>query len=263
MVKISSIRWMPVRTTLWGRGVLLFTLLALGSCSTNPAAPPAPPAELPSFLTLPDPTISVAEISHQASPDLSALVGSGPLAAEISVAPDLIQETNDALLALISNLNAQFQIPVSALTKTFEAPVSIGSGDTARTVDGKIDFADFDFDGDGSKEGCSGSTAPLPNGDVRICMRLWLDGHKVLAGLFKQYPAPGAPGAGRITVFSNPSLGEAEAGASFAFKYDFLDLTNRKTEFFSGITDNADPTTFVALRHTLVSQVGTEGSAQK
>lgn len=232
---------------------LLISLISVGGllihCSANPAAPPTPPAELPTFLVLPNPTLDVSKISSNASAGLAALVGSGgELSEEIAIAPN---EIGDAALSLTAVLNQfdEFTIPVNR-DPNVSLPVTDSVG-TARTV--KIDFADYDYDGDGVLEGCSGHTAALP-----ICMRLWVDNERIAQAVFEHFPTQDNQGSGRIK-YVVPS-GGGDSGVRISTIYDFFDPENRSSEFLLF----TPPESFArSYRRAIITAVGPESSAKK
>ncbi|MBI2083931.1 MAG: hypothetical protein HYT76_10275 [Deltaproteobacteria bacterium] len=184
----------------WCRKCLCTLLIFFYGClDSNPATPPAPPAELPAALTFPqDVGINVDKVSSSASPSL-ALVGSGGRFSQpIAEGPHMASLINDILkhnLSLLSGL----EIPVSSTTVNFsstneiERPEEFGGGKVTATI--KIDFADYDLDGDGEKEGCSGHTAKTP-----ICFRLWWNDERFMAGLFEDFPTEENAGRGRFRI---------------------------------------------------------------
>lgn len=216
-------------------------LLGVGGCTgLRPAAPPAPPAEVPTFLTLPDPRIDVSDLASSPSSDLSvALVGpGGEFSDEIAIAPNKIGDANLSFGLGLRDIS----IPVSDAT-TFVSE----SGDI------KVDFSDFDFDGVDGQEGCSGRTSELP-----ICMRIWVNGERYFQGVFDSFPSVENPGVGRFRVV--PTSTGGDAGVTFVFNYDHSDSLNKSTEFlmFTPASSFAK-----SLRRAQISQVGEEGSAKK
>jgi hypothetical protein len=165
----------------------------------NPAAPPAPPAEVPAALRFPsDLSIDATTIgSPSSASNLAALVGSGgQFSDEISFAADFAPFVELFANSLLQPL-PQIDIPVSTDTTTFAVTGLFSNPnkpeDPPLEYDIKIDFADFDFDGDGLTEGCSGNTAGLP-----ICFRVWFSGEQQMAGLFTRFPTALNQGAGQF-----------------------------------------------------------------
>lgn len=229
------------------RWLLIAGAVALTGCP-SPAAPPAPPAEIPTFLTLPDPRIDVSEIaSTPASPSVSAFVGSGgEFSDEIAIAPNRIGDAN----LLFGSFLTELTIPVG---KDSHFETTLDSAFGSDSVDLKIDFTDFDYDGVGGKEGCSGNTEALP-----ICIRAWLGGEPFLAAVFTQFPTSSSPGAGR---FKSVTLGSGgDAGVRFAFNYDHSDPLNKRTESLLFTPETSFAKSF---RRAQITQVGSEGTAKK
>jgi hypothetical protein len=248
------------------------SLFGGASCSPNPAAPPAPPAEIPSALVLPtDITISVAEISHSASPPaLAALVGSGPLSKDIEIGPGIIEETNGILTGVLAPFTTT-EIPVNPAVTTFEIHFSVPDF----SADFKLDFGDFDLNGDGVKEGCTGCTCPVgcepdlaacpaeaPAGDLRpICARIWLDGSRFMAAVFNRVPTTENPESGSIRL-AVPAAGDG-AGTEFAATYDGRDPENKSIDMKSFMKDPDVGPDFFERRHVASTQEGPEASAKK
>jgi hypothetical protein len=181
----------------------------------------------------------------------AALVGSGgEFSDEIAIAPNRIGDSNDLFAAVLNELDA-LSIPVAEDAR-FETilPSFFGSD----SVGVKIDFGDFDYDGSGGAEGCSGHTAELP-----ICMRLWVDGERFLAAVFYDFPTDSNPGAGRFKILLPESSG-GDAGVRFAFDYDHSDPLNKRTESLLFTPGSSFAKTF---RRAQISQEGPEGAAKK
>lgn len=227
----------------------------------NPATPPAPPAELPSALRFPsDLGINVDKVASQPSPGaLEALVGPGGQYSDIiSAAPNLVQTFNQFVKTLLQPVS-QSDIPVSTTT-TFEFTALLGT----LNVDVKLDFADFDLDGDGHTEACAGHTAGLP-----ICYRIWLNGQQFMAGLFTKFPTAGNNGAGFFRAIGH-SPAQGSGGAHDVYTgvvYDHEDPMAKSTEFFQrGVlsgdpVDQRDPK--IPDQHSIVSQDGPDATAKK
>jgi hypothetical protein len=254
--------------------VLILLLIAIGSIETggiggcgtgpgttvsggNPAAPPAPPAEIPAALRFPsDLSIDVNTIASESnSSALAALVGSGgQFSEEISFAanlmPGLNQLVNDTLQPL-----PQFDIPVSTSTITFETVIDTKGG---AQIDIKIDFADFDLDGDGLNEGCVGHTAGLP-----ICFRIWFSGVQRMAGLFTKFPTEDNLGAGEYRTVIR---GETGPDLYIAVTYDHSDPLVKSTEFFEKVVPPGAPIesdSALPNFHVQTSQEGPDAIARK
>lgn len=241
--------------------IVISFLLFLGGCSSaltpnsesagNPAAPPAPPAEVPAALVFPQSvSINVDKVRAGApGPSLSALVGAGgEFSNEISFGPNVVFLENSILDGILGPLH-ELEIPVSRDVTNFHKIIRVGD----RLVALKIDFSDYDFNGNGVEEGCSGDTAALP-----ICYRIWADGRRVLAGMFeKTFPVPGNTGAGRfvgVPVDTDFDFTHVPAAV-----YDHRDPLKKTTEMFIVFPDEAD----TVFPHALVTQVGPEESALK
>jgi len=238
----------------------------------NPAAPPAPPAELPAALQYPsDLSISVTTLeSSSPSPSENAppaLVGSGgQFSDEISFGANLAGILNQFVNILLQPL-PEFEIPVSTKT-TFEIKFPfddpIRPTGIPQTIDIKIDFSDYDFDGDGLKEGCVGHTAGLP-----ICYRIWFDGQQRMAGIFTDFPTAGNPAAGRFRILLHePAHNEDSAiDVYFGVVYDHRDPEHKSTEVFERFESAGEPVDVknpnVADECIFVSQEGPDATAKK
>lgn len=267
-------RWLLV-----GAALFLQATLWSAGCS-NPASPPAPPAELPSALRFPEEvTIDVSKLSDEepgSPPALSALslVGDGPLQSAIQTGPESVLRVEGVIEMLFFFLN-QLEIPVSELTTTFERTETFVPEEFEDAPEGftdvttilmQIDFADYDFDGDGQEEGCSGHTAATP-----ICFRIWMDDERMLAAVFSTFPAEDDPGIGKIRMRS-PSRFQSLPGTEFlaAINYDWSDLENRSSELFATgalFQVGGGPGELTAdgsfSSHIVLGQVGPEESAIK
>lgn len=228
----------------------------------SPAAPPAPPAELPSALVLPE-SISISVDKTRSGGgvtalEAAALVGPGEFSEQIAFGPNLSYFANQRLNGLLGPLHA-IRIPVSPTLAKMDALLIVGS----KAYVAHLNFGDFDLDGDGAKEGCSGSTASLP-----LCVRIWLDdgSHqaRLLAARFDAFPTETNPGAGSLRgkdlSFSGP-----ESVIQVAASYDHADPADKFTDSFFGYIDETDPTNpFVPFGiHAFVSQLGPDATALK
>lgn len=223
--------------------------LALAGCP-SPAAPPGPPAEVPSSLRLPDPRIDVADIaSAPASSSVSALVGSGgALSDEISIAPNRIGDTNITFGIIFDSLK-EMEIPVGTDVTHFVSSAVFTAGLESVTLELKLDFADFDG------EGCSGHTAALP-----VCLRMWAGGAPFLQAVFDQFPTEETPGSGRLTLLVNERLPGGGTGERFVFEYDHSDPLNKGTESLLFTPETSFAKSF---RRAQISQIGPEGFSKK
>ncbi len=242
--------------------LFLFLPLLLASC--NPATPPTPPAELPSALIFPrSVAIDVTKVqSASGASSLAALVGAGGEFSDIIAAgadtADAVSDVIDEILAVFDEM----EIPVGTEVTTFETDLAetINGIDTVLNV--KIDFGDYDLDGDGQTEGCDGHTASTP-----ICIRLWVDERRTLAAIFNAYPTVTNPGAGeiRLGLSANPNeVGGTDLMTTVIF--DYLDDEDKSTEFLSiGETsglDEEDLPAFFSGRIT-IGQTGPDETAEK
>jgi hypothetical protein len=192
-----------------------------GVAGGDPAAPPGPPAEIPTSLRIPkDLGLDLEKVqaalvvaSEGGTGPKSAVAPDGEFSDEVAGLTDTVQFFTEALSGLLDPYN-QLLIPVGTNIKTFQG-VSVVQGEgELEFVEFKADFSDFDFDGDGKKEGCSGHTAGLP-----ICMRFYADGEKQIAAVFTEFPTETNPGAGRL-------MGLNVTHGVFLFpKGDFLGIT--------------------------------------
>lgn len=231
---------------------LFFFVYLLVSCSgTNSAVAPAPLAEVPSAISLPDPSIGVQEISSQPSLNLKAIAaGTDNLSEEIAIAPNTIGDVNLSFAAVITPFQS-IEIPVSTATTQLTASVQ----DLDKQLAVKMDFAPFDYNGDGQAEPCSGNTEGLP-----ICLRMWVANQPFMAAVFTDYPTTENLGAGSFKILINDSFSGGDTNVRFAYNYDHIDPQVLSTEFFQF----TPPESFVqSYRHALISQQGREGSAQK
>lgn len=200
------------------RRLALLGLVLLAPCSQNPAGPPAPPAEvpIPSVIDFPETLlIDINEIEAQTSlsAPLAAVAPGGEFSDIIVAGADLansINDFNDVVLSIFEGL----EVPVSHEQATFE------------TADVKIDFGDFDVDGDGADEGCTGCTCPVGCAETcptsaaladfePVCYRAWFvndetgEFERRLAGRLDFLPDDGNPGEGiyRAVVLSETTDG--------------------------------------------------------
>jgi hypothetical protein len=213
---------------------------SMENCSTSnpsPAGPPAPPAEIPSNLTLPQSiAIDVNKISAEGAAGLllAQVAPGGEFSDVITEGPAI----NDFAFGLIDGvflrLASLIQAPVSPDITQFETTVTDGD----ETVTFKVDFADIDLDNDGVKEGCTGSTCPVAGAvgecpkqaevpDLRpVCFRMWFkqkdsDFTKFMAGAIDRLLIPDDP----ATPENEFNRGAARMRANFidpAFPDDFL-----------------------------------------
>lgn len=174
--------------------ILIITGLLLGCAGLNPASAPAPVAEIPSALSLPE---SVAVGTPEVAPAGGAGVQLKFASRLVNFVKGIVQDVGgeffeaiifgfninqltDAAVSGVLGELSQLEIPLNPVTTTFEAADAfLGS-----TV--KIDFSDYDYDGDGATEGCTGCTcptgceAPCPTEAPiealsPVCYRIWSD----------------------------------------------------------------------------------------
>lgn len=243
--------------------------LALVACS-DPATPPAPPAELPSALQFPESIgISVDTIQTESSEtEGAALVGAGgTFSDDIAMGANDAEGVSDMIDEILQRFN-DMEIPVSETTLTFEETITVPlepfDPDSSTITAGiKIDFSDFDLDDDGATEGCSGHTAATP-----ICGRLWFNEKRLMAFVFTEFPTDETVGAGRFRIASAQSSDRTEiAGEDFlmAAIYDHSDPENKETEMFGiGQTRGGEGGIATYFRgHISLTQVGPDASALK
>jgi len=238
--------------------LILLSLSLVADCSgISPAAPPAPPAELPSALTIPSSvTINVDEIRSSSGSALTALVApGGTFSEDITFGGDQATQENQFVDDLLAPLHA-FTIPVTPATNHFEGDTDVGGA----TFHVKIDFSDFNFDG--KTASCSGNTAALP-----ICFRVWANDNKRLAGVFTAFPTDSNEGAGLFigTKLDSKDAEGVESGLTRVF-YDRTDPSNPVTEISLGVglsSGPSDPPDFLIKAHALTTQTGPEGHTVK
>jgi hypothetical protein len=247
----------------------------MGGCSSgpggptitggNPAAPPAPPAELPSFLIIPESVAIPVTTIGGSGGEIAALVMEGDNIGQfITSLARNAQQSFDLVDGLLAPLH-QLMIPVGTNVNTFQDILFVEED----LLEVKIDFADFDEDGNGVKEGCSGHTAALP-----ICFRIWLDGKRHLEGVFDHFPTEENAGSGRFRGVPEIDFFRKGGGAFLlAVFYDHHDSASSKsTEIFVGFTEgpSGEPpiipendSEFERTIHADISQIGPDESATK
>ncbi len=278
----------------WFRWVLLILFFGFAQCSgvPNPAAPPGPPAELPSALRFPEEiSINVGKLGSESSSAALTVKAQEKTDFALDILAAFITSNIsgtfvDLMLASFNELFDALAIPVSPSVKTVIKELRFSSeqfvptsgnpieiilpllvqiaeseangrfdpeGDVIGTI--KIDFSDFDADGDGVKDGCTGCTCPAgcdigscpkfisPDKARPICYQIWVDNEgneifkRLLAGRFDQLPtpatdsAPEIPGAGTyIQRYSFPTAPQVPPFGIRVF-YDQKDLANRFNDF--------------------------------
>lgn len=232
----------------------------------NPAAPPAPPSEIPSALRLPE-SVSIDVNTTRTSSSgavlttstQAALVGDGSLKEFIGFSSNLVYFANRRLDGLLGPLHA-ITIPVSSSLKKMDQLILIGS----KAYVAHLHFGNFDLDNDGVLEGCRGDTASLP-----LCIRIWLDDgtteYRLLAARFDAFPTETNPGAGSLRgkdlSFSGPG-----APVQVAADFNHVDPEDKFTDSFFTVLDveanPADPAIVYGIR-AFASQLGPDASAIK
>lgn len=258
---------------------LILTLSWAGACAVEEeAAKPDGGGGLPDAVVAPDSGVPPADgaaapdLGQQASGTLTlpANLGlnlaktattkgaAGTVAGSVSQAAGFSQEL-DQVLAIFAKPIDALQIPLSAGVKTHAAKITVGSGSKATQATIKLDFADFDADGDGKQDGCSGHTGALP-----VCLRVWIDGARYLAGRLDLHPGPQSAGVGRLMVVKVPSLPGGEAGMTVAVVYDHRKPDQRSTELFWGSpADDPKLGKWATIRHLRLAQLGPAATAVK
>ncbi len=168
----------------------------------------------------------------------------------------------DALSGLL-NPYSQLVIPVGTNIHTFRGISVVQDVGDIVFDEMDVDFADFDFDGDGRKESCSGNTTIATDADGTvhpICMRVWANGKPAMAAVFTEYPTKTNPGAGRMMginlsngVFLFPE------GAFLGINYDEHDPSTSKS--MEILTREEDPAGFRI--HMALDQQGPEATSIK
>lgn len=217
-----------IRSVLLGVALIGISLLVVscGAKTSAPLAPPAPPVEVPStpivlqFVEYSDIRIDLSTISTIAeeSVNVYAAVGAGgEYSGVIAVHAMYVQAAEDFFGEITDGLG-DLEIPVSEDTTTFESDATIGP----RNGTVKMDFADFDLDGIGGPEGCSGHTAALP-----ICVRMWMNDERFIAWIFDEYPTGDNPGMSRFRMFF---IYDLEDEVSVAISFDHRDPEDKSID---------------------------------
>jgi hypothetical protein len=178
----------------------LAVITVLSGCATttpNPASPPSPPLEVPlpivlKFVEFDALTTDLNTLTGASSPSLvaSKVVNPGENVAElIESTALLVQMFENEILIPVTKGIGDLEIPVDENIQAFEGEVTLTMysdfflSSLLGRHEVKLDFRDYDFDGNGVAEGCSGHTAELP-----ICVRFWLDDKRFIAWVFESYP---------------------------------------------------------------------------
>lgn len=273
--------------------ILILTALLFGCVGLNPASAPAPVAEIPSAISLPEsvqvstPEVAAAGPAGFALQVLELVKGivvdvGGEYFDAITFGFDINEMTNAAVSVVLAELS-QLEFPTNPLTTTFESP----DGFLGAAV--KIDFSDYDYDGDGTTEGCTGCTCPTgcdtecpaqaPIDSLRpICYRIWSDFNNdpgtftpLMAGILNLVPIkddPNTPddeenagvGTFRIDLVTNPgNPGEdpntvVHVGSNYDHR-DFDNPLDESTEYFLYIEEStAAMPPDATVSHVLVQQ---------
>lgn len=182
----------------------------------------------------------------------------GSVARSVSQAAGISAELDQVVSMFLHPLEVM-KIPLGAGHRTHAATVTIGAGAKASQYAVKVDFSDFDADGDGNKDGCSGHTGAVP-----ICIRVWIEGERYLSARLDVLPTQELAGAGRFTAVKIPSLPGGEAGTTVSISYDHRRLDHRLTELYWG-APSEDPQLgkWATIRHLTIEQSGAPAAAQK
>lgn len=238
--------------------LLLFCGFVLGAC-TSQVAPPAAPVEIPGFVTFPSSlTVNISEIDAKTGSDPTTIgVASGGDYSEIIVAgTDLmnsVNDFNDVILSLFEGVS----IPVSHETTTYQRTLA----DNPDRDPLKFDFTDFDLDGDGIDEGCTGCTCPLGCDEecpdeaeaedlLPVCYRIWVDDEHtgdfapLMAGVLGRFPSGTNPGEGRYRAVTFTTTDDDSTVTSLVgVAYDHVDAE-----------DDASKSTDVSLRQIVTDE---------
>jgi len=243
---------------------MLFICLLFGmkGCVGSPTpAAPAPPIQIPELVSFATPEIDLSAIGGGtlSSSALLGLAQTGSLvdlSAVIQEGPETIRIVNDALDTFLSSFEV-FEIPVSPQVKTFQGDRQAPG---ALPQEFKFDFADYDFDGNGLTEGCTGCTCPVgcdlaacpseaPFDQLkRVCFRIWVKDspespfERRMAGFFDILPLkddPVTPGNEENHGKGQMRIGRTESGTT-----GFANCTGDCTErmLFGVVYDHKNPT---------------------
>lgn len=275
---------------LWAAGCLLLSLappLSCGLTTPSPAAPPAPPAELPSALTFP-PTVDVGfgTPSDEASLKLAAspIPIGGAFFEAIQFGFDVNSKANNQLEATLSALNG-LEIPLNPVTRTFEKTFSGDGGILGDAI--KIDFSDFAIPG--KPEACTGCTCPTgcdtacpteaAEEDLHpVCYRIWRDvtgdGQSkfipLIGGFMTRLPVrddPDTPedesnsGNGSFSILAEDPLLKVTSGSVYRHR-DSARPFDKRTEFFQIVVDKPSGSSEGGATINLVTtaQIGLDGA---
>jgi len=245
-------------------GLLLFFCFISG-CPGSPA----PPVEIPPILSFPATVgIDVSAISGASAPAASSALRSsvrlqvgagGEFSNLIALGGTTFSVFNQFLDDLLLPLQS-VEIPTSPPRTTFEGVINI-PGILPQRV--KVDLADFDLDGDGQPEGCTGCSCPLGCSESscpleapvsalkRVCYRVWIQDpssglfERFMAGFFDVMPTRDNPetqvneenpGKGRFRLgIENEPVEEGNQDLFFGVIYNHQDFSkplDKITEMF-------------------------------
>jgi len=211
------------------KAAFLLSVAQPGGCgltAPNPAAPPAPPAEIPAALTFPE-SVNIGFGTPSEEATLNIVQPLVPIGGEffeaIQFGFDVNDRANTAVQVTLDALS-DISVPVNPVTSTFVAPAFGG------TI--KIDFADFNFPG--KTEACTGCTCPTgcsgvcpteaPEEDLRpVCYRIWRNDPFDADESFKPFMAGYMT---RLPVRDDPATSAVETNAgNGAFRQQLLNGT--------------------------------------
>jgi hypothetical protein len=214
------------------------------------------------FVEYPEFAIDISTVTTPAanpSINVTKEVGQGTYTDDILYA-GFVEEIGTWLADIMEGLGA-LEIPVGDTVTTFEGTLTRNNFFTDyqdQTFTAKVDFGDFDLDGDGNTEGCSGHTNTLP-----ICARVWLDGQRYLAWIFEEYPTATNPGKSRFRI-QYEFIFIQDTQLTVAMEFDQRDPENKYIDGRSGLIILNNPPNPIQDKVGLyVSQVGPDASAIK
>ncbi|MCE9624126.1 MAG: hypothetical protein K8R69_01540 [Deltaproteobacteria bacterium] len=230
-------------------------LLIVAGCAGNSASVPAPLVEVPTSISFPSSVsidVDTTTAAQQPSGIKFEVTPVGPFFEEITIGAGVVNLGNSITNAVLGPLSA-FEIPTGTDVIAFSC--AINENATLKTL--QIDFGDYDFDGDGTTEGCSGSTGALP-----ICYRVWVGGERRTAGVFEtEFPTPDQIGQGRF-VAAQVDLGTAQIKKARA-TYDHRNPLDKFTDFFVPDDDSSGSDVSGLVPHAFARQEGPELTARK
>lgn len=173
----------PIFKLLSVSAVLLLFIVGLSKCASNPnpGVAPAPPIEIPVMLNFATSVkVDASEIKSTAAASLSAGKATytpAQIETTIKLGGDLAAAVNlfsEVPLAVFRSGDNRISVPTNPNYNQCQFDSS-GASCNGSKIDGskinpiKMDFADFDLDGNGANEGCSGSTCPINCNAVSYC----------------------------------------------------------------------------------------------